>query len=298
MQGEGDAPGRWHDRGSLIRARAHSLRPEAGRRGSPRSYQQSREGSSRHLFVRLALHAELAADEVADLRNFTAERAGVGKRAVEQRLKAARQEHARQHAQEEHDRRIAERRDPRPQLPAPADKVEWLPQIQAIDEVLRNVNALEPPMRDDEGFVASVCVRRVRGTHLLTSRGSNNDETDETRLPPPEQPILYRLSEPEVAELIQRYIGYVDHRGELVYLPTRFVHHYWQRRNDTALPRVSAIATMPMVPEDGSILAGRGLDRERGIVFRIPPELLALLPKAADCTPLAVGKAIKFLCDE
>jgi hypothetical protein len=53
-----------------------------------------------------------------------------------------------------------------------------------------------------------------------------------------------------------------------------------------------------MVLEDGSILAGRGLDRERGIVFRIRPELLALLLKAEDCTPLVVGKAMKFLCDE
>jgi hypothetical protein len=127
------------------------------------------------VFVRLALHADLAADEVEELRNVAAERAKVGKRAIEERLKAARQEQARQRAREELDRRIAEGRDPRPQLPAPADKAEWLPQIQAIDEVLSNVSALEPPMRDDEGFVEAVHVRRVRGTHLLTSRESNND---------------------------------------------------------------------------------------------------------------------------
>jgi hypothetical protein len=250
------------------------------------------------VFVRLALQADLTDDEEEALRNDAAERAGVGKRAVERRLKAAKQEQARQRAQEERDRRLAERSDPRPQLPAPADRAEWIPQIQAINEVLSKVTALEPPMRDDEGFVVAVHVRRVRGTHLLTSHGSNNDESDETRLPPPEQPMLYRLGEPEVAELIERYIGYVDDRDDLVYLPTRFVHHYLQRKNDAELPTVSAIATMPIVLEGGSILAGRGLDRERGIVFRIPPELSMLLPEAEDCTPLAVGQATKFLCDE
>ena len=37
---------------------------------------------------------------------------------------------------------------------------------------------------------------------------------------------------------------------------------------------------------------------ERGIVFRIPPELLAMLPKREDCTPAAVAEAMRFLTDE
>ncbi len=100
------------------------------------------------------------------------------------------------------------------------------------------------------------------------------------------------------AELIERHIEYVDGIGRPVHLAAPFVHHFWQRKNDTALPIVSAVTTMPMVLPDGCILSGRGLDRQRGIVFRIPTELLALLPKAEDCTPRAVGEAIRFLADD
>ena len=67
---------------------------------------------------------------------------------------------------------------------------------------------------------------------------------------------------------------------------------------DDALPIISAIATLPIVMRDGNMLAGRGLDRERGIVFRIPSALLAMLPRPADCTPGKVAEAIRFLCDE
>jgi len=90
----------------------------------------------------------------------------------------------------------------------------------------------------------------------------------------------------------------VDGTARPVHLAAPFVHHFWQRKNDTALPIVSAVATMPMVLADGCILSGRGLDRQRGIVFRIPTELLALLPKAEDCTPRAVGEAMRFLADD
>jgi hypothetical protein len=55
---------------------------------------------------------------------------------------------------------------------------------------------------------------------------------------------------------------------------------------------------LPIVLGDGTLLAGRGLDRERGIVFRIAKELLAILPRREDCTPEAVEAAIRFLIDE
>ena len=76
-----------------------------------------------------------------------------------------------------------------------------------------------------------------------------------------------------------------------------FVHHYHTRPDDDALPIVSAIANLPIVLPDGTLLSGRGLDRQRGIVFRVPSELLAILPKREDCTPAAVAEAMKFLTD-
>jgi hypothetical protein len=60
---------------------------------------------------------------------------------------------------------------------------------------------------------------------------------------------------------------------------------------------VSAITTLPMVLADGTLLCGRGLNRERGIVFRIPPELMAYVPAIDDCHDYAVADALAFLTD-
>jgi hypothetical protein len=114
-------------------------------------------------------------------------------------------------------------------------------------------------------------------------------------LPAPEQLSLVRMSEEEVAEMIERHIDYVDKNGRSVHLPMPFVRHY-MKRDDGVLPTVVAIAQLPIVMHDGSILAKRGLDRDRGIIFRIPEELMKLLPK--DCTPAAVAHAMQFLMDE
>ena len=75
------------------------------------------------------------------------------------------------------------------------------------------------------------------------------------------------------------------------------MRHFLERPDDDALPVVAAIATLPMVLADGTILSGPGLMRERGIMFRIPQELLALLPARDDCTDDAVAQALAFLTD-
>jgi len=248
-------------------------------------------------FVRLALAAELDADELEHLRDLASQRAGVGKRAIERKLKAARRERASQRAREERDRRAAERQDPRPQIEAPTPDAPWLPQMQVLNDVLGRSTAPEPPMRDIDGVIAQVRVRRVPNMHALTQRGSNEEDTDKTRLPPPEQPLLTRLDEPQLAELIERHIEYVDETGRPVHLASPFVKHF-HTRTDDALPIVAAIATLPIVLADGAILAGRGLDCERGIVFRILPELLAVLPPREQCDADAVFEAFRFLLDD
>jgi hypothetical protein len=64
------------------------------------------------------------------------------------------------------------------------------------------------------------------------------------------------------------------------------------------LPLAVGIATLPLVLGDGTLLKGCGLDRERGIVFRIPAELSIVLPNKVECTPEAVAEAMRFLADE
>ena len=117
-------------------------------------------------------------------------------------------------------------------------------------------------------------------------------------LPAPEQLQIVKMTEEEVAEEIERYIDFVDQSGRSVHLPMQFVRHF-MKRDDGALPTIAAIAQLPIVLADGNILAMQeDLDRERGIAFRIPEELMKVLPKREDCTPAAVAEAMRFLCDE
>jgi hypothetical protein len=118
-----------------------------------------------------------------------------------------------------------------------------------------------------------------------------------TRLPAPEQLMLAPLGEMELAELIEQHIEFVDLMGRPVHLQRDFVMHYL-KRDDGGLPTVSSIAQLPIVLPNGELLSGRGLNRKYGIIFRVPPELVALLPARVDCTPEAVGEAMQFLMDE
>ena len=152
-------------------------------------------------------------------------------------------------------------------------------------------------MRDLDGVYTAVHVRRVPNMHALTADGANEEEAEESRLPAPEQPLLTRLTEAELAEVIERHIDYIDPKdGRCVHLAGPFVKHFLKRADD-ALPLVGAIATLPMVLPDGTLLHGRGLNRERGIVFRIPPELMRYIPTIDDCHDYAVVDALAFLTD-
>jgi hypothetical protein len=119
-----------------------------------------------------------------------------------------------------------------------------------------------------------------------------------TRLPPPEQWALVKMTEIELAEEIERHVDYVNEHGDSVHLPMSFVRHY-HNRDDGALPTIVAIATAPIILADGVILAKEdGIDVERGIDFVIPEEVMALLPRRADCTPEVIAEAMRFLTDE
>src|SRR6516165_8451334 len=123
--------------------------------------------------------------------------------------------------------------------------------------------------------------------------------TSSSRLPAPEQLILQPLNEMELAELIEKYIEYVDENDRTVRLPGHFVKHYLQRDDgDEGLPIVSSISQLPIVLPNGKILSGRRLDRKYGIIFRVPEELEKLIPKREACTPSKVAKAMRFLTDE
>jgi hypothetical protein len=92
--------------------------------------------------------------------------------------------------------------------------------------------------------------RRIPTLHLFTSQDANSESQDTkntTRLPAPEQWILTRLNEIELAELIERHIDFVDKDGRSVHPSMPFVRHYL-RRHDNVLPIVAAIACPSFLP--------------------------------------------------
>jgi len=56
------------------------------------------------------------------------------------------------------------------------------------------------------------------------------------------------MTEPEVAEMIEKYVEYVDDDGRPVHL-----RHFMRRRDD--LPIVTAIAQLPIILADGHELS-------------------------------------------
>ena len=208
------------------------------------------------VFVRLVLNADIATPDQERLRNLVYSRTGVNKRTIDEAVRGAKKETVVRGEQEERNRRMAERRDPRPVIPVPTADAPWNPVMDTLNYILGSSTDPEPPARDVEGYITQVRSRRPSNMHLLTSRGSNSDEPEETRLPAPEQPLLTRLDEAGVAELIEHHIDFVD-IDRSVHLPTSFVRHF-VRRDDDALPIVTGVATVPIVLPDGSILSGRG----------------------------------------
>lgn len=247
------------------------------------------------VFIAAALNADLDDAQSDALKAQVVKKSGVGKQALNASVKAAKRDRDSQTIKEARNKRIAERRDARPQIHVPHIDAPWLPQMDVINGILGTSTAQEPPMRDLEGIITQVRVRRVPNMHALTSCSTNQDEAEPE--PATEQPLLSRLDEMALAEMIERHIDYVTAEGHSVHLPTAFVKHF-HSRSDEVLPTVSAIATLPIVLPDGTLLAKRGLDRERGIVFRVPKHLLSYVPSRAECTPGAVAAAMRFLTDD
>jgi hypothetical protein len=133
-------------------------------------------GEVSDLFMRCAIEGDLGEDEVGRLRNLTSTITGVGKRSLDAKLKSARQEDARLQWEEQRNRRLAERRDPRPQIPRPELDAEWLPQMQVCNDVLARSAALEPPARNVDKLVAQVRAQRVPSLHFLTNHDANDVE--------------------------------------------------------------------------------------------------------------------------
>jgi hypothetical protein len=162
------------------------------------------------VFVRLVIGADLEGHDRERLRDAINARTGTNKRTIDQAIAQGRKEQEGRQKQEERDRRAANRHNQRPRIVAPAQDEPWIPQVQVINDVLSMSSWSVPPFRDIDGDATRKKMRRIPGMHLLTSDTANPDEAvaDETSyLPAPEQPCLVKMSEMELAEMIEAHIA-------------------------------------------------------------------------------------------
>jgi hypothetical protein len=242
------------------------------------------------------VNADLDAFEQAELRQLAKKLSGIGLKAIDKAVEAAQQEQASARRKAKLDQQKACRHDPRPFIMAPFPDEPWLPVMDILNEVIGAVVADMPPVRDADDDAAQIRKRRLPDTHAFSSAAPQT-----AGLPPPEQWAICKMSEMEVAEMIEKHIDFYkenkDGTCRSVHLSGHFVEHY-VRRDDDALPTVFAISTAPLVLADGVLLAPDGLDCERGIQFIIPPELRAVVPRPEDCTPEKVKAAMESLCEK
>jgi hypothetical protein len=254
-------------------------------------------------FVRFSRRmADLADLDCSRIRKELIERLEIGVREFnrhEKRCIAAEQLQDRKAREAERQRQRQAIGDNRPQLEVPAEDAPYLEVMAELDSVLAASTAVEPPMRNLDGYLTMALVRSVPGMHLLTSAGANAEELPTDRLPAPEHVLLTALTEIEAAKLIEQYIDYIQLGvGRSVRLPVAFVRAYHKQRIGSPLPLVHSVATMPVILPDGTLLSGHYLDRSKHILFRVPETLEEVLPRPQDCTLDAVAAAIAFLTDE
>ncbi|MFC7736506.1 hypothetical protein ACFQX4_11750 [Roseomonas sp. GCM10028921] len=259
------------------------------------------------VYVGHLLDADLEPDEEQRLSALVCDLSGTKARPLAARVRAARDRQAREDGEERQRALSLARAQTRPgwrrmRLPAPLAGDERTPVLAALDEVLGSVTRPEPPMRNADGFVAEIRARRPWGLHALTDTGADAGEAPRERLPSPEEPLITPLDVVRLGLLVEEHVEHyrLEASGveRAVALPGPFLQAYlaWPK---SRLPTVRAVVSAPVVTRTGGVLAGEGLDRQLEIVFRIEPQLLALVPPDPSViTDAEVVDALRFLLDE
>jgi hypothetical protein len=113
------------------------------------------------LWLRIVTTAELDETERTALRRLVANRGDVGLHDLRQREKAIREQQAAQRERERRLQILVNRTDPRLRILVPRSDAEWLPVMNALNEVLGANQEPEPPMRDIDGAITAVRSRRI-----------------------------------------------------------------------------------------------------------------------------------------
>jgi hypothetical protein len=219
--------------------------------------------------------------------------------ALEQRREAREAERA------EARRKEREAADGRLVMKAPARDAEIGVVCRAIDEILSQVDAAEPPMRSRRGRLARIVTMAPPGLHLLSAENANAADGEREPGEAPPAPIIRELNGAGVAMLVEDYIRFrvkTKAGTRYVALSEAFQEGLNALHSESKIPTLAGVQTLPLavVRSDGSIFVRKktGLDRASGVVFRVDPEILAAIPDPAKVT-LADGKAAyKRLADD
>ncbi len=91
-------------------------------------------------------------------------------------LKSARWQREQELDRERRERRLAERKDPRPQIPCPPIDAPWLPVAQTLDSILGASPAAKPPTRNIDGVISQARKLAVPNTHAFTNSNGEEEE--------------------------------------------------------------------------------------------------------------------------
>jgi hypothetical protein len=135
------------------------------------------EAEAADVLVELVNGADINPAEEEDLRDLASSRSKKGKGVIKARIKAAKEEQRKYRADEEKAWREARRTDPRPRLLAPRLNAERIPVLMTVDEVLSDIVAEQPPMRNAEGVPIEARCRRPVFLHDFLQDTANYEES-------------------------------------------------------------------------------------------------------------------------
>ena len=131
-------------------------------------------------FGRLAVDADLDAEELEDLRQLAKRLSGIGLGVIDSMLTAARQKHNAKRAGETRNRQQAARRDPRPMIAAPLPDAPFLPVMDVLNDVIGKVIVAVPPLRDIDGVTTRVRKLPIPNMHAFTQSEVNVEQEETT----------------------------------------------------------------------------------------------------------------------
>jgi hypothetical protein len=119
-------------------------------------------------FCQLVADADLDPEEREELRQLAKKLSGTALGAIDRMLTAARQKHNSRRADETRNRQQAARRDPRPSIPVPFPDMPFLPVMGVLNDVIGEVIAAVPPLRDIDGVTTRVRKLPIPNMHPFT----------------------------------------------------------------------------------------------------------------------------------